>query len=280
MRFLCLSPWVLAISVAWSSILLSSLVQAEPASLAVAVRNFENAGVDPYFGASLSDLLVNDLAAGDGAPCKLRVVEWKRRAEVLREIELGQSRYADKSTFPQLGHLIEPNVFIDGAVNTTDSTAIWSVQAKDAVTGDVLAEDKGSVPSDQILDASKGIAKRLAEKLCKLPSFVAKGGGPGLTITGTVNDISRPFVLHGTGQGFTLELLYTPTKQTGSTGTMTYKGKGGGVSLWGVGNYTIDGIESGRGPLTLTAKPSGCVDGPGIHNCRQTVEVVTLTPIN
>lgn len=152
-------------------------------------------------------------------------MEWKRRAEVLREIELGQSRYADKSTFAQPGHLIEPNVFIDGAVNTTDSTASWSVQAKDVVTGEVLAEDKGSVPSEQVLEASKGIAKRLAEKLCKRPSFSAKGGGPGLSITGMVNDINRPFVLHGTGQGFTLELSYTPTNQTGSAGTMTYKGK-------------------------------------------------------
>jgi hypothetical protein len=58
----------------------------------------------------------------------------------------------------------------------------------------------------------------------------------------------------------------------------TAKGEGGGVVLTGGGTYTVDAIESGQGPLMLTAKPSGCVDGPSIHNCRQTVEVVTLTP--
>ena len=47
----------------------------------MAVRNLESAGVDPYFGASQSDLLVNDLAAGDGVPCKLHVVEWNGRDE-------------------------------------------------------------------------------------------------------------------------------------------------------------------------------------------------------
>ena len=53
----------------------------------MAVRNLESAGVDPYFGASQSDLLVNDLAAGDGVPCKLHVVEWKGRAEFWRWVK-------------------------------------------------------------------------------------------------------------------------------------------------------------------------------------------------
>jgi hypothetical protein len=53
-RFLRLFHWALAISIAWSLILLSPLVLAESPDLAVAVRNFENAGVDPYFGASVT----------------------------------------------------------------------------------------------------------------------------------------------------------------------------------------------------------------------------------
>lgn len=109
-------------------------------------------------------------------------------------------------------------------------------------------------------------------------AYSANGGGPGLEVTGTVDKLDRPYVFTGTGQGFTVDLSYTPTTPTGSAGTMTYKGEGGGVVLAGGGAYTVDGIETGKGPLTLTAKPTGCVDGPSIHNCRQTVEVVTLTP--
>jgi hypothetical protein len=111
-------------------------------------------------------------------------------------------------------------------------------------------------------------------------AYSADGGGTGLKITGAIDSIERPYVLSGVGQGFTLELSYTPTTASGSAGTMTYRGQGGGVSLAGGGAYTVDGIESGAGPLTLTAKPTGCVDGPSIHNCRQTVEIVTLTPTN
>lgn len=53
-----------------------------------------------------------------------------------------------------------------------------------------------------------------------------------------------------------------------------------GVVLPGGRTYTVGGIESGQGPLTRTAKPNGCVNGPRIRICRQTAEVVTLTPID
>jgi hypothetical protein len=109
--------------------------------------------------------------------------------------------------------------------------------------------------------------------------YTADGGGPGLTISGKIDDVSKPFSLKGQGQGFTLALEYTPASEKG--GTMTYHGTGGGVVLSGKGPYTIaetDSVRGGRSVLTLNAKPTGCVTGPGIKNCRTTNQVVTLTP--
>jgi hypothetical protein len=110
--------------------------------------------------------------------------------------------------------------------------------------------------------------------------YSASGGGPGLEISGTIDDVSKPFTLQGQGKGFSVALAYTPGSE--KAGSMTYNGTGGGVVLAGGGNYTIAeaGTQGGRPVLTLDAKPTGCVTGPGFKNCRQTHQVVTLTPID
>jgi hypothetical protein len=104
--------------------------------------------------------------------------------------------------------------------------------------------------------------------------YLAAGGGPGMSTTGTVPDITKPFTLDGVGQGFTVTFAYTPTSADGRSGTVTYAGGGGGVTMQGSGTYAITGTEGG--PLRLEQTASGCVAGGG---CRTTTEVMTLTPV-
>ena len=90
----------------------------------------------------------------------------------------------------------------------------------------------------------------------------------------------KPFRLKGQGKGFAVDLSYSPGSE--KAGSMTYNGTGGGMVLAGGGNYTISeaGTQGGRPVLTLEVKPTGYVPGPGLQNCKQTHQVVTLTPID
>ncbi|HWS03691.1 MAG TPA: hypothetical protein VN448_09900 [Gammaproteobacteria bacterium] len=265
-----------AIGIAGSLSLLSALVRADdPSGLAVAVKTFEAAGVEPYYGASLSDLLNNDLSAG-GEHCKLRVVEWRRRADVIREIELGQSRYADKATFAQPGRLIQPDVFIEGAVNTTDTTASWSIQAKDAISGELLAEDTGSVASDQALDVSEAIAKRLSEKLCKVRAgYRITGQMDDATITGVAcGKLTKPFT--ATSPEVAGNWNFTPKGD--SAGNFTYAAKNvGGVPGSGAGTYTV--IHEGEGSVRLKLSGTGSIHSPVGKFSAPITESLTLTAI-
>lgn len=126
------------------------------------------------------------------------------------------------------------------------------------------------------LDSSGGSVADLiekAERICSPRAYSASGSGGGVTITGVVPDLGQPFTLSGSGAGFSIELSYTPSDESGRSGTMTYSGSGGGSTLSGSSTYTVTGDADG--PLTLTQVGDGCVDG----GCANETEVVTLTPM-
>jgi hypothetical protein len=103
--------------------------------------------------------------------------------------------------------------------------------------------------------------------------YVASGGGNGVTITGSVADITQPFTLDGTLDGGSIVLTYLPDTEDGRSGTMSYVGSGSGFTLHGEGTYVITGDDGG--PLTLTQDNVGCVNDA----CAGGVEVITLTPV-
>jgi hypothetical protein len=120
-----------------------------------------------------------------------------------------------------------------------------------------------------------GLAEQ-AKNICVPRRYEASGGGGGVSITGSVADITRPFVLTGSGDGFTIQLTYTPGDETGLSGTMTYEGGGGGVAMSGNSTYAIAGGEGGT--LTLTQVGDGCTVSAS-SDCASGTEVVTLTPL-
>lgn len=113
-----------------------------------------------------------------------------------------------------------------------------------------------------------------AKQICLPQRYEAKGGGGGVTITGTIPDLGRPFKLTGTGDGFVIQLLYMPSDDTGRSGAMTYEGSGGGLAMAGKATYTV--IGDAGGPLVLNQTGEGCVD---IY-CASGTEVMILTPIS
>ena len=103
--------------------------------------------------------------------------------------------------------------------------------------------------------------------------FTAAGGGPGITTTGSIPDITEPFTLQGAGDGFTVTFSYTPSAD-GRSGAVSYEGGGSGFEMSGSGTYTVTGKDGG--PLKLVQTTDGCVKGYG---CKTTTETMTLTPV-
>ncbi|MEO8267552.1 MAG: hypothetical protein ABI706_18780 [Ilumatobacteraceae bacterium] len=111
-----------------------------------------------------------------------------------------------------------------------------------------------------------------AIKICT-PTYTASGGGDGLTVTGTVADLTKTFTLEGTFPGASVTLAFFPDGE--SAGSYTYKGSGGGVQISGQGTYKVAGPDGADGVLILTGHSNGCATPGG---CRENTDVITLTP--
>ena len=104
-------------------------------------------------------------------------------------------------------------------------------------------------------------------------AYAASGGGAEISVTGLIGDLGLPFVLQGEFPGGTVTFSYVPADDRSGTysGSLSGSGVTGSVS----GTYTIAGDADG--PLTLMQEGGGCVDGIP-NSCRDTTEVITLTP--
>ncbi len=119
--------------------------------------------------------------------------------------------------------------------------------------------------------ASLTSLRERAEAVC-VQAFSASGGNDGIMISGTVDDLKKPFTLDGVIDGGSMVLSYVPDAD-GRSGTFTESGSAGGFSLTGDGTYLITGEDGG--PLTLTEEGNGCVD----TFCSSHSEDITLTPL-
>ena len=113
-----------------------------------------------------------------------------------------------------------------------------------------------------------------ARASCDPQRYSASGGGGGMAASGEIGDLTRPFTLTGSGDGFAITMTYLPAED-GRSGTMSYEGGGSGVAMSGSSTYTVSGEEGG--PLTLEQTGAGCVNHGG--GCANGTEVITLTPI-
>lgn len=81
----------------------------------IAVLYFEPRTADPdmiIFTKGLAELMINDLLATDA----VRVVERARLEEIINELKLGESRFADKSTFAKIGNVLGADYLVTGSL--------------------------------------------------------------------------------------------------------------------------------------------------------------------
>lgn len=121
--------------------------------------------------------------------------------------------------------------------------------------------------------SKRGVAKATIDFDTKAKGWVASGGGGGLVVTGQVSSLTEPFSLTGTFPGGSGTFTYTPTDERSGTYRSSFSGSG--VTGSTSGTYTIAGDAGST--LTLTGTGDGCVQDIG-GSCRNTTEVITLTP--
>ncbi|WP_372789509.1 hypothetical protein [Paraconexibacter sp.] len=137
-------------------------------------------GIHPFSGPSdgefgplsggLDDLLITDVLNLAASRCKNRVAirEIARIADVLREFELGNSPYADKSTFPKR-NLIIVDVGVRGRLTELpDGGARVSVTLTDERSGATLDTVEQTLDPSDVFAGTEQLAGKLTDKLCKL----------------------------------------------------------------------------------------------------------------
>lgn len=247
--------------------------------LAVAVRGFTGAGSADTVAVApgITDLLSGALSEMT-QPCTVRVTEWRRRGELLKEVELGRSRYADRSSFAVPGQATQPDVFIDGTLNERNGSVAWTVKAVDAVSGSTLAEERGSVPAGQLLDSPDTMARRLGEKLCKRRAgWRISGQIDEASVTGVVcGPLDRPFT--ASSPEVAGQWQFTPAGAAG--GKFSYSAADvGGVRGSGAGSYRVLAGGAADAPVTLKLSGTGSIHSPLGTFSAAITESLTLTPI-
>jgi len=157
------------------------LGQVTPGRVAVVVPYFtgltDEEGV--FIQKGIADLLTGDLVSladgsmKGGGGCRYVLREINRLAEVQREIDLSQSRYADPATRITRNWII-PDVEIRGTLKRVRAPLpagqriAYETQLIDAHTGKELSRVTGSLPIEGFFDAEEELARKLSKEICKL----------------------------------------------------------------------------------------------------------------
>lgn len=162
-----MSYLLLVVAFIVSFLLPASLLHAGPV---IAVKDFQGSGPSSQLGSGLSSMVETELANSEElTKCNGSVVEWKRRQDVVDEIERQQGPGFDPDSRAKKGKLLEPTVLVVGDVITTDTTVRWSIKLVDPVTGRTIGGYDGSVPADKdsVFEAPREIAENLGEQICR-----------------------------------------------------------------------------------------------------------------
>lgn len=203
---------------------------------AVAVRYFTGSGPFAILGKGLADMIVTDLV---GSRCYV-VVEWERRDLLLAEIRLQQSRWVDPST-RVTPRWIQPTIFVEGSVSTTESSVSWNIRMREIASGRIIGSDRGTAGAgasffDAELALAKRLRKQLEQELCG--RFTGQFSGRTREVAAGVQTLDYSF-----------------------TGTVTFA-RNDAVDRWpGFASYTIERID-----YTTTFTLSGLCTGRAIES--------------
>ena len=126
-----------------------------------------------HFQKGLADFITSDLVSladgslPGGGRCGYKVREITRLAEVQREIDLSQSRYADPTTRITRNFLV-PDVEIRGTLTQVDDRYDYVTRLVDARTGEDLDTIEGSISLEDWGAGADALARDLSKAICRI----------------------------------------------------------------------------------------------------------------
>ena len=144
----------------------------------VAVLYFDASTTDPdlqAFTKGLAALLIADFTANPA----MRVLEREKLEDAIKELNLGESKYADKSTFARLGkvlgveYLVIGNLMCLGKSQCRIATRVMSYPGLEEVTS-----AKAQLDTNDVYVAEEQLVRELSGRLVKLGSIVAYEEAP------------------------------------------------------------------------------------------------------
>ena len=139
--------------------------------------------------------------------------------------------------------------------------------------------DKGGTVSLESR-SKRGVGKAAMDFDTKRPGYLATYNGGGISITGTILDLSNAFETVGVFTGGSAHFHHIPTDA--ESGTITFNDPcGPGCVLSGSGTYAI--ADNGDGTLTMNESLSACTKvtaGFSQETCQDKAHPVLLTPIS
>lgn len=143
--------------------------QVTPGRVAAGIHAFTgNATGDwAFIQKGIQGLLSADVAAATER-CPVAILEIERRADVLKELELQQSRYVDPSTRVTRNFILE-DVRVSGSVLQVDADHVTvTATLTDAKTGKAIAQVTENVDRAHVFDQLETFAKNIGKELCTL----------------------------------------------------------------------------------------------------------------
>jgi hypothetical protein len=120
-----------------------------------------------YQNHGLADMVVTDLFEQEGKPCDFTMVELMRRAEIIKEIRLQQTKYFDPASRVKTGHLLQPTAVVNGSLTPAGGDDVaYNIRVVNSKTGKVKGSVSGRT-SGNWSNATASIAQQLAKIICQ-----------------------------------------------------------------------------------------------------------------
>jgi len=144
-------------------------------SVGVGIYPFAFSGPTPngdlaMWSRGVADLLITDVLDAAAKRCAGHVAirEVAKLAEALREFELGKSKYADKSTFPERDLIILDAAVRGTVIEGADGSARLALTITNDRTGAKLGAIEAPLDLSDVYAGEEKVAGELTDKLCAL----------------------------------------------------------------------------------------------------------------
>lgn len=242
--------------------------------------HFTAVGPQDSAGRGMSSMIETDavdfVGRSEYRDCALAVVEVKRFADAMKELELQKSKNFDPAT-RVVPNFIERRFVVNGHAVTTDKALSIKMTLTDTRSGRVISTFEGSteLDIDKMIKLNQAALKQFVEAICRPAYRLQVSVGPHFQIDAQVCGIDQPFEARPKGKFAGVKVSFKPASDR--AGSFTESGSAYGAQWSGSGAYTI-AWNGDTGAFRSTNPNTAQVAGHTVQNEDTMVGTVTKLP--